>query len=117
MVRSYVESHHHVFFFFKQKTAYEIMPSLVGSEMCIRDSLSPTLTLRFWATETRTSLLTPGISSESSRVKTLTSTTFPRSPCGRRSEESFTSRALSLIHISEPTRLGMISYAVFCLKK
>src|SRR5450756_165274 len=28
-----------LFFFFKQKTAYEIMPSLVGSEMCIRDSL------------------------------------------------------------------------------
>src|SRR5450756_3013565 len=27
------------------------------------------------------------------------------------------SRHLSLIHISEPTRLGMISYAVFCLKK
>ncbi len=25
------------FFFFKQKTAYEIIPSLVGSEMCIRD--------------------------------------------------------------------------------
>src|SRR5665648_1298662 len=25
------------FFFFKQKTAYEIMPSLVGSQMCIRD--------------------------------------------------------------------------------
>src|SRR5450759_4882912 len=24
---------------------------------------------------------------------------------------------LTLIHISEPTRLGMISYAVFCLKK
>src|SRR5450756_3120083 len=28
-----------LFFFFKQKTAYEIMPSLVGSEMCIRDRL------------------------------------------------------------------------------
>src|SRR5450756_1206786 len=28
-----------------------------------------------------------------------------------------TPRVLSLIHISEPTRLGMISYAVFCLKK
>ncbi|CUX68995.1 hypothetical protein BN3590_03567 [Clostridium sp. C105KSO15] len=28
-----------------------------------------------------------------------------------------TAEALSLIHISEPTRLGMISYAVFCLKK
>src|SRR5450759_5609153 len=25
-------------------------------------------------------------------------------------------QGLSLIHISEPTRLGMISYAVFCLK-
>src|SRR5665648_1171274 len=25
--------------------------------------------------------------------------------------------SLSLIHISEPTRLGMSSYAVFCLKK
>src|SRR5450756_63776 len=29
----------------------------------------------------------------------------------------YTDVALSLIHISEPTRLGMISYAVFCLKK
>eukprot|EP00825_Cyclidium_porcatum_P025314 TRINITY_DN27557_c0_g1_i1.p2 TRINITY_DN27557_c0_g1~~TRINITY_DN27557_c0_g1_i1.p2 ORF type:complete len:100 (+),score=14.14 TRINITY_DN27557_c0_g1_i1:26-325(+) len=27
-------------FFFKQKTAYEIMPSLVGSEKCIRDRVS-----------------------------------------------------------------------------
>ena len=27
------------FFFFKQKTAYELLRSLVGSEMCIRDSL------------------------------------------------------------------------------
>src|SRR5450756_1711637 len=26
-------------------------------------------------------------------------------------------QGLALIHISEPTRLGMISYAVFCLKK
>ena len=26
-----------LFFFFKQKTAYEIMPSLVGSQICIRD--------------------------------------------------------------------------------
>src|SRR5665648_923690 len=35
------------------------------------------------------------------------------------SDESTTAKAwvLSLIHISEPTRLGMISYAVFCLKK
>src|SRR5450756_2684570 len=31
--------------------------------------------------------------------------------------DAATPRELSLIHISEPTRLGMISYAVFCLKK
>src|SRR5450759_4377747 len=31
--------------------------------------------------------------------------------------EHVTALNLSLIHISEPTRLGMISYAVFCLKK
>ena len=29
------------FFFFKQKTAYEMLRSLVGSEMCIRDSARP----------------------------------------------------------------------------
>ena len=27
----------YLFFFFKQKTAYEMLRSLVGSEMCIRD--------------------------------------------------------------------------------
>ena len=32
-------------------------------------------------------------------------------------ESAFADACLSLIHISEPTRLGMISYAVFCLKK
>ena len=31
------------FFFFKQKTAYEIRLSLVGSEMCIRDSFKGVL--------------------------------------------------------------------------
>src|SRR5665648_212415 len=31
--------------------------------------------------------------------------------------ELLADKNLSLIHISEPTRLGMISYAVFCLKK
>ena len=30
-----------IFFFFKQKTAYEISACLVGSEMCIRDRLWP----------------------------------------------------------------------------
>ena len=30
-------------FFFRQKTAYEMLRSLVGSEMCIRDSISADL--------------------------------------------------------------------------
>ena len=30
----------YVFFFFKQKTAYEMLRSLVGSEMCIRDRIN-----------------------------------------------------------------------------
>src|SRR5450756_896276 len=41
-----------------------------------------------------------------------------RSRVRSRSRRSpYGSSTLSLIHISEPTRLGMISYAVFCLKK
>ena len=44
-------------FFFKQKTAYEMLRSLVGSEMCIRDSLksaskSSICSLRGFAFET-----------------------------------------------------------------
>src|SRR5450756_287308 len=38
-------------------------------------------------------------------------------PAEDRSEIGRVANMLSLIHISEPTRLGMISYAVFCLKK
>src|SRR5659263_736988 len=39
---------------------------------------------------------------------------FPCPKCGKPNCSAYD---LSLIHISEPTRLGMISYAVFCLKK
>ena len=34
-----------MFFFFKQKTAYEMLRSLVGSEMCIRDRVWTNLNL------------------------------------------------------------------------
>src|SRR5450759_271199 len=37
--------------------------------------------------------------------------------CAQRADRDGALQDLSLIHISEPTRLGMISYAVFCLKK
>ena len=36
-------------FFFKQKTAYEVLRSLVGSEMCIRDRCNPALIPAFGA--------------------------------------------------------------------
>src|SRR5450756_1794020 len=39
-IKEYWDVFYKYFFFFEQKTAYEIMPSLVGSEMCIRDSFS-----------------------------------------------------------------------------
>eukprot|EP00831_Metopus_contortus_P082865 TRINITY_DN9051_c0_g1_i7.p1 TRINITY_DN9051_c0_g1~~TRINITY_DN9051_c0_g1_i7.p1 ORF type:complete len:129 (+),score=31.14 TRINITY_DN9051_c0_g1_i7:81-467(+) len=67
------------FFFFKQKTAYEMQRGLVGSEMCIRDRY-----MGEWVQYGNINLLKD---------------------------------ALSLIHISEPTRPLYISYAVFCLKK
>eukprot|EP00658_Telonema_sp_P-2_P063628 TRINITY_DN52384_c0_g1_i1.p1 TRINITY_DN52384_c0_g1~~TRINITY_DN52384_c0_g1_i1.p1 ORF type:complete len:113 (-),score=24.26 TRINITY_DN52384_c0_g1_i1:112-450(-) len=41
-----------MFFFFKQKTAYEMLRSLVGSEMCIRDSppnASFSFPILYWA--------------------------------------------------------------------
>ncbi len=38
-----------VFFFFKQKTAYEISACLVGSEMCIRDRTTRVSNLRLGA--------------------------------------------------------------------
>src|SRR5450756_178176 len=42
---------------------------------------------------------------------------WPEPGCGHVEPHPDHGLELSLIHISEPTRLGMISYAVFCLKK
>ena len=96
-----------IFFFFKQKTAYDIGVRLVGSEMCIRDR------------RTRACIL---------RRTTVNNVPFKMIiedlNCGREIEfayhgkkYSITNSELSLIHISEPTRRTPISYAVFCLKK
>ena len=59
--------------------------------------LSPSLILRFWAMETRTISFTPTGRSlpRSALEKVRISMTRPFSPCGTRSEESFTSRAFS----------------------
>src|SRR5450756_2958467 len=45
-------------------------------------------------------------------IKLKTMITFVKTT----SPDAYADIVLSLIHISEPTRLGMISYAVFCLK-
>eukprot|EP00658_Telonema_sp_P-2_P007948 TRINITY_DN12969_c0_g1_i1.p4 TRINITY_DN12969_c0_g1~~TRINITY_DN12969_c0_g1_i1.p4 ORF type:complete len:130 (+),score=30.62 TRINITY_DN12969_c0_g1_i1:120-509(+) len=37
-------------FFFKQKTAYEMLRSLVGSEMCIRDRAYESASTLYWRT-------------------------------------------------------------------
>ena len=37
-----------LFFFFKQKTAYEMLRSLVGSEMCIRDRADCVKSVVLW---------------------------------------------------------------------
>src|SRR5450756_618916 len=57
----------------------------------------------------------PRISRHSMKSTCRRSTRCARST--RRRSRRSTVSSLSLIHISEPTRLGMISYAVFCLKK
>ena len=69
--------------------------------------LSPSERVRVWAIQTRTSLLTPGErSSPFSRVMTLTSMIFPRSPCGTRREVSFTSRGLLAEYRPQELLLG-----------
>ena len=73
-------------------TTLEITPLLP----CRPAILSPSVILRICATLTRTIFSTPVLRSRySSRSNTLTSTTLPRSPWGKRKLESFTSRAFS----------------------
>eukprot|EP00825_Cyclidium_porcatum_P029166 TRINITY_DN31212_c0_g1_i2.p1 TRINITY_DN31212_c0_g1~~TRINITY_DN31212_c0_g1_i2.p1 ORF type:complete len:159 (-),score=20.56 TRINITY_DN31212_c0_g1_i2:52-528(-) len=50
-------------------------------------------------------------------LQTEASATKPRRSIDYQTHLKTQHQYLSLIHISEPTRLGMISYAVFCLKK
>ena len=123
------------FFFFKQKTAYEIMPSLVGSEMCIRDSLNTTSLnvvkpgdhISFGAFDVELIHVNHSIPDAVAlaircKAGTIIQTgdfKIDTTPIDGEMIDlaRFAEIGLSLIHISEPTRLGMISYAVFCLKK
>src|SRR5256885_5012029 len=83
------------FFFFQAEDGIRDY-KVTGVQTCAL----PILILRFCATAIRIILLTPGRSSSLfSRLKIATSTTFPCSPDGSRSEVSFTSR-------SEERRVG-----------
>src|SRR3546814_4859157 len=100
-----------VFFFFKQKTAYEMRISDWSSDVCSSDLRSSSTDLtsepscsrcpRFWACS---------LSSSSRSIRSAARWkrfTVAHSRSSRRSEE----------HTSELQSLMRISYAVFCLKK
>src|SRR5665647_3751937 len=95
-----------VFFFFKQKTAYEIGVRLVGSEMCIRDRDFQVIDVDLFNKPEDIAVINPY-----NRVPVLVDRDLVLY------ESNIINEYLSLIHISEPTRRTPISYAVFCLKK
>src|SRR5450756_3042410 len=98
------------------------MPSLVGSEMCIRDR--DTLEAVRYLGRHRPAVKPSGLL-EIGELRYLHAVEpdFPpeapgpeggRFPVVLHEPYVVFAQVLSLIHISEPTRLGMISYAVFC---
>ncbi|GAB5780462.1 hypothetical protein JMUB7512_27790 [Staphylococcus aureus] len=80
--------------------------SLVGSEMCIRDS----------SKELSKSDKDKVLGLFADKNMPLAIDASKDEPSLADMQQSALSK-LSLIHISEPTRLRCISYAVFCLKK
>ena len=116
------------------------MPSLVGSEMCIRDRPGDIIAVEspcYYGTmqmlrglglktieiptdpETGISIEALELALDQWPIKGVILVPNCNNPLGFIMPDA-RKRAvlnLSLIHISEPTRLGMISYAVFCLKK
>src|SRR5678816_4695386 len=110
------------FFFFKQKTAYEMLRSLVGSEMCIRDRDYVIVKIPRWNFDKfKGANDTLGFQMKSVGEVMAIGRSFAEAL--QKACQSLENEAvglgyyLSLIHISEPTRLLSISYAVFCLKK
>src|SRR3546814_1989882 len=87
-----------LFFFFKQKTAYEMRISDWSSDVCSSDLCRASRWRRRWTCSRRHWIL--------ARLKIATSSSRPSMRIWR-SEE----------HTSELQSLMRISYAVFCLKK
>ena len=115
------------FFFFKQKTAYEISACLVGSASGATATVTVTANIAWTATmsgdgftispqggdNNGTVTVTATAANETSASKDLGSITF--------SGEGVTPLTLRVAQAAkpsaEPTRQAEISYAVFCLKK
>src|SRR3546814_1288007 len=91
------------FFFFKQKTAYEMRISDWSSDVCSSD-------LR---RETRRSARSGGCRPATTAAASAAPADRSRSPC----RDTRRSRWRSEEHTSELQSLMRISYAVFCLKK
>src|SRR3546814_4972725 len=106
-----------LFFFFKQKTAYEMRISDWSSDVCSSDLLSagsglgPRVTAQL--------LRTPSISRRKSQCSRVASCfcTMKRSPLALARSPRGSAVLRSEEHTSELQSLMRISYAVFCLKK
>src|SRR3546814_2625330 len=122
------------FFFFKQKTAYEMRISDWSSDVCSSDLSTPPPTQPPWmaaSTGTRQRSITAKVSCISATARRICSPTRPRSPCSMspailpnaaRSSPPVKCLPVEAItrseeHTSELQSLMRISYAVFCLTK
>eukprot|EP00831_Metopus_contortus_P066565 TRINITY_DN59385_c0_g2_i1.p3 TRINITY_DN59385_c0_g2~~TRINITY_DN59385_c0_g2_i1.p3 ORF type:complete len:128 (+),score=32.71 TRINITY_DN59385_c0_g2_i1:79-462(+) len=96
-----------IFFFFKQKTAYEMQRGLVGSEMCIRDRSNSTFFASF------------GFGLKKGFTMSFQYSTWLRSFCSICERvSSFSSDSVSYTHLTLPTiLLVQISVVAGSLKK
>src|SRR3546814_2004161 len=104
-----------VFFFFKQKTAYEMRISDWSSDVCSSDL---TNSARSCARSKRSTPV-PRLTARSLPLaqRRSASGSNSRTPASRNVPKSSNSRLRSEEHTSELQSLMRISYAVFCLKK
>src|SRR3546814_3800791 len=105
------------FFFFKQKTAYEMRISDWSSDVCSSDLLD-LLAEEFDALRFDAFALTPVDRPQGSRYRAF-ERLFERSGAGayRHGDQRYLRRRRSEEHTSELQSLMRLSYAVFCLKK
>src|SRR3546814_6312159 len=112
----------YLFFFFKQKTAYEMRISDWSSDVCSSDLSNSIVSASEWPTNTGTRTHVACTLILGSRIFLVSATIFHSSlvePSSR--NESMCGMTLKAIrseeHTSELQSLMRISYAVFCLKK